>query len=45
VAEDYRAGKKKALGFLMGQVMRKTGGKASPTLVNELLRNELDRSG
>lgn len=45
VAEDYRAGKKKALGFLVGQVMRKTGGKASPTLVNELLRNELDTSG
>ncbi|MGZ9587318.1 Asp-tRNA(Asn)/Glu-tRNA(Gln) amidotransferase subunit GatB [Paenibacillus marinisediminis] len=35
--EDYRAGKEKAIGFLVGQVMRETKGKANPTLVNELL--------
>jgi aspartyl-tRNA(Asn)/glutamyl-tRNA(Gln) amidotransferase subunit B len=34
---DYRAGKEKALGFLVGQVMRETKGKANPTLVNQLL--------
>ncbi len=41
-AEDYRKGKGKALGFLVGQVMRKTGGRANPQLVNELLRRRLE---
>ncbi|MBN2028506.1 MAG: Asp-tRNA(Asn)/Glu-tRNA(Gln) amidotransferase subunit GatB [Actinobacteria bacterium] len=40
--EDYRKGKEKALGFLVGQVMRKTGGRANPQLVNELLRRTLE---
>jgi aspartyl-tRNA(Asn)/glutamyl-tRNA(Gln) amidotransferase subunit B len=40
---QYRAGKKATFGFLVGQVMKATGGKASPKLVNELLREELDR--
>jgi aspartyl-tRNA(Asn)/glutamyl-tRNA(Gln) amidotransferase subunit B len=40
--EQYRAGKSNALGFLVGQVMKTTGGKANPRLVNELLRAELD---
>ncbi|WP_028544564.1 Asp-tRNA(Asn)/Glu-tRNA(Gln) amidotransferase subunit GatB [Paenibacillus taiwanensis] len=35
--EDFRAGKEKAIGFLVGQVMRETKGKANPTVVNELL--------
>ncbi|OBY79410.1 aspartyl/glutamyl-tRNA amidotransferase subunit B [Paenibacillus sp. KS1] len=35
--EDYRAGKQKAIGFLVGQVMKETKGKANPGLVNELL--------
>jgi aspartyl-tRNA(Asn)/glutamyl-tRNA(Gln) amidotransferase subunit B len=39
--ENYRAGKTKAIGFLVGQVMRKTGGKANPQLVNELLIGKL----
>jgi aspartyl-tRNA(Asn)/glutamyl-tRNA(Gln) amidotransferase subunit B len=39
---QYRAGKSNALGFLVGQVMKTTGGKANPKLVNELLRAELD---
>lgn len=40
--EKYRAGKKKVLGFLMGQVMRATKGKANPQTANELLRRLLD---
>jgi aspartyl-tRNA(Asn)/glutamyl-tRNA(Gln) amidotransferase subunit B len=39
---QYRAGKTASLGFLVGQVMRATGGKASPKVVNDLLRQELD---
>ncbi len=34
---DYKTGRTKALGFLVGQVMQKTEGKASPALVNELI--------
>jgi len=37
VVEDYRRGKKKALGFLVGQVMKITRGKANPQMVNKLL--------
>ena len=38
--EDYRAGKKKAIGFLVGQTMRATQGKADPGMVNKIL-NEI----
>ncbi|HAI21405.1 MAG TPA: Asp-tRNA(Asn)/Glu-tRNA(Gln) amidotransferase GatCAB subunit B [Clostridiales bacterium UBA8153] len=41
VAADYRAGKEKALGFLVGQVMRKTQGRAHPRLVNQWLAERL----
>ncbi|AOQ24975.1 Aspartyl/glutamyl-tRNA(Asn/Gln) amidotransferase subunit B [Moorella thermoacetica] len=41
VVEDYRNGKEKALGFLVGQVMKATGGKANPGLVNKLLKERL----
>jgi aspartyl-tRNA(Asn)/glutamyl-tRNA(Gln) amidotransferase subunit B len=41
VAEDYRSGKDKALGRLVGQVMKKTQGQAKPQLVNDLLRKKL----
>jgi aspartyl-tRNA(Asn)/glutamyl-tRNA(Gln) amidotransferase subunit B len=41
VVEDYRAGKKAALGFLVGQVMKSTGGRANPALVNRLLMEKL----
>ncbi len=34
---DLRAGKKQARGFLLGQVMRATGGKANPKLAGELI--------
>jgi aspartyl-tRNA(Asn)/glutamyl-tRNA(Gln) amidotransferase subunit B len=40
--ENYRGGKTKALGFLVGQVMKETKGKANPQLVNELLLKALD---
>ncbi|MBI4213095.1 MAG: Asp-tRNA(Asn)/Glu-tRNA(Gln) amidotransferase subunit GatB [Chloroflexi bacterium] len=38
---DYQAGKQQALGFLTGQVMRATRGKANPALVNEILERHL----
>lgn len=34
---DYHAGKTSAIGFLMGQVMKVTGGKANPSVVKDLL--------
>ncbi len=39
--ELYRAGEEKVLNFLMGQVMRKTQGKANPSAVREILAREL----
>ncbi|MGM0812446.1 MAG: Asp-tRNA(Asn)/Glu-tRNA(Gln) amidotransferase subunit GatB [Pseudomonadota bacterium] len=39
--EQYRAGKDKLLGFFVGQVMKKTQGKANPAQVNERLRARL----
>ena len=39
--ERYRAGEQKVVGFLVGQVMRATQGKADPKLVNQLLREKL----
>ena len=41
IVEEYRAGKDKVFGFLVGQVMKKTKGKADPGTVNELLRKSL----
>jgi aspartyl-tRNA(Asn)/glutamyl-tRNA(Gln) amidotransferase subunit B len=37
----YRAGKAGVLGYLVGQVMKETQGKANPKVVNELLREKL----
>jgi aspartyl-tRNA(Asn)/glutamyl-tRNA(Gln) amidotransferase subunit B len=39
---QYRAGKKQTLGFLVGQVMKRSGGKANPPLANALLTREID---
>jgi aspartyl-tRNA(Asn)/glutamyl-tRNA(Gln) amidotransferase subunit B len=39
----YRGGKTNAKGWLVGQVMKKMGGKANPQLVNELLKKALDQ--
>ncbi len=38
---ELKAGKDKVLGFLVGQVMKATGGKANPKHVNELIRKSL----
>jgi aspartyl-tRNA(Asn)/glutamyl-tRNA(Gln) amidotransferase subunit B len=40
--EQYRQGKTKVIGFLVGQIMKETAGKANPRLVNELLQEALD---
>ncbi|MFC1668717.1 Asp-tRNA(Asn)/Glu-tRNA(Gln) amidotransferase subunit GatB [Chlamydiota bacterium] len=39
---DYRSGKKNALSFLVGQVMRLTKGKANPQKVNDMLLKRLE---
>jgi len=41
LVDDYRKGKEKLFGFLVGEVMKETKGKANPKLVNELLRKKL----
>ncbi len=38
---ELKSGKDKVLGFLVGQVMKATGGKANPKQVNELIRKSL----
>ncbi len=38
---DYKAGKDKALGFLVGQAMKETKGKANPKMLNEMFLEEL----
>lgn len=38
---DFKNGKKKALGFLVGQIMKKTRGKANPQMANKILRDML----
>ena len=39
--EQYRAGQTKVLGFLVGQIMKASGGKANPAQINELLKKKL----
>lgn len=41
--EDFKAGKKKAVGALVGQIMKETKGKANPKVINELLNDELKK--
>lgn len=41
--EDYKGGKDRAMGFLVGQVMKETRGQANPGVVNKLLKEELDQ--
>lgn len=41
---DYKAGKDRALGFLVGQVMKETKGKANPGIVNKLLLDILNNN-
>lgn len=40
---DYKNGKDKALGFLVGQVMKATKGKANPQMVNKLILEEIEK--
>ena len=40
---DYKAGKDRALGFLVGQAMKETKGKANPQLLNKLFLEELKK--
>jgi aspartyl-tRNA(Asn)/glutamyl-tRNA(Gln) amidotransferase subunit B len=39
---EYRAGKTKTFGFLVGQVMKATGGRANPALVGAQLKKVLE---
>lgn len=39
--EKYKAGNERVFGFFVGQVMKQTGGKANPQIVNDLLRQHL----
>ncbi|MDF2947570.1 MAG: aspartyl/glutamyl-tRNA amidotransferase subunit [Bacillales bacterium] len=41
--EEYKAGKDKAIGFFVGQIMRATKGQANPQLVNKLLLEEIKK--
>jgi aspartyl-tRNA(Asn)/glutamyl-tRNA(Gln) amidotransferase subunit B len=40
--EQYKSGKTKVFGFFVGQVMKKTRGKANPQVVNEVLKKALE---
>ncbi|MGH7196572.1 MAG: Asp-tRNA(Asn)/Glu-tRNA(Gln) amidotransferase subunit GatB [Candidatus Saccharimonadales bacterium] len=40
--EDIKAGQTKAIGYLVGQVMKKSKGKANPGMVSDLLRKQLN---
>lgn len=41
--EDYKAGKDRALGFLVGQAMKQTKGKANPQMLNKMFLEELNK--
>ncbi|WP_281659091.1 Asp-tRNA(Asn)/Glu-tRNA(Gln) amidotransferase subunit GatB [Halobacillus sp. Cin3] len=41
--EDYKNGKDRALGFLVGQVMKETKGQANPPMVNKIILAEMDK--
>ena len=40
---DFKAGKDKALGFLVGQAMKETRGQANPQMLNKLFLEELNK--
>ncbi|HEX9062249.1 MAG TPA: Asp-tRNA(Asn)/Glu-tRNA(Gln) amidotransferase subunit GatB [Clostridia bacterium] len=40
---DFKAGKEKAIGFLVGQAMKESRGKANPQIINKILKEELDK--
>ena len=39
--EDYRNGEQKVIGFLIGQVMKESKGKANPSAVQEIIKQKL----
>ncbi len=39
--EDFKNGKDRAIGFLVGQIMKATKGQANPPMVNKLLQQEI----
>ena len=39
--DDFKSGKDRAVGFLVGQIMKATKGQANPGVVNKLLKDEL----
>ena len=41
---DYKNGKDRALGFLVGQVMKKSKGQANPAIASKLVKEELDKA-
>lgn len=41
--EDFKNGKDRAIGFLVGQIMKATKGQANPGVVNKLLNEELSK--
>ena len=43
--EQYKSGKDKLFGFFVGQVMKVSGGKANPQLVNDILKKNLNNNG
>ena len=40
---DFKAGKEKALGFLVGQAMKQTKGKANPQMLNKMFKEEIEK--
>ncbi|MXS27552.1 Asp-tRNA(Asn)/Glu-tRNA(Gln) amidotransferase GatCAB subunit B, partial [Enterococcus gallinarum] len=41
--DDFKNGKDRAVGFLVGQIMKATRGQANPGVVNKLLQEELSK--
>ena len=41
--DDYKNGKDRAIGFLVGQIMKKSKGQANPKMVNKILIEEIDK--
>ena len=41
--DGYKGGNEKALGFFVGQIMKATKGQANPQLVNQLLKQEIQK--
>jgi len=45
LVRDYRGGKDKVFGFLMGQAMKESGGKANPQIIKRILKEKLGEAG